>query len=194
MTALKEKTEHRLDMLKYSIIATFIVMFFIIAAAVLFYNCSTKVKQEKAIDGGITATAKVVKVETRSHSSSSYFYHRTTTTYYASYEYIDGNGIKYSGLLLDNPYSTYESAAQRIGEEITIYIDGKGTSIPKGEKTNYKACLVFGIIMSVLGIGVGIYGYGSIIAINRGRKKAIVSQIIIDEADYSIEMQDEETK
>ena len=188
---LKEKTLDRLENLKYVLIAAVVVLFFVVAAIVLFYNCSLNIKQQKAIDGGVTATAKIVKVD--AHVSSSSMFPKSTTTYYLVYEYIDDKGVKYSGNVLNDPYKTYESAAKHIGEEITIYIDGKGNSIPKGEKTNYVACLVFGILMCILGTAAAAYSCYLIIPLYR-KNKTVRTNIVIDESDYEVETQDSQTK
>ena len=186
---MKEKILDRLENLKYVLVAAFVILFFVVAAVVLFYNCSINVKQQKASDGGVTATAKIVKVD--AHVSSSSMFPKSTTTYYLVYEYIDDNGVEYSGSVLNDPYDTYESAAKHIGEDITIYIDGKGNSIPRGETTNYVACLVFGILMCILATATTIYSCYLIIPLYR-KDKTVKAHIVIYESDYEVKMQDDE--
>lgn len=70
------------------------------------------------------------------------------------YEYIDDNGIKYSGSTTKTVVYGYEAAEEAIenGLTIKIYIDGKGNSFPVGaeaSKQQFIAILVSALILIV---------------------------------------------
>lgn len=81
-------------------------------------------RQQMIVDGK-TATAVIY----------SYRQDSVHSPYACAYKYIDESGLEYWGIL-PPIYKTKQEAEQHIGEEIEIYIDGKGESFPVGEKPN----------------------------------------------------------
>ena len=100
------------------------------------------VQQQKAIDGGVIVEATIVDVERDSERSS---------TWRECYEYIDDDGVRYSGRGKSGIKSEAEARAH-IGTKIKIYIDGKGNSVPVGRNPDYKATLILGVFFFILTI------------------------------------------
>lgn len=76
--------------------------------------------------------------------------------YACAYKYIDENGLEYWGIL-PPVYKTKQEAEQHIGEEVEIYIDGKGNCFPVGEEPNIAYDVTW-VIISVISVCADIAG------------------------------------
>ncbi|MDE6474702.1 MAG: DUF3592 domain-containing protein [Clostridia bacterium] len=141
-----------------------IAFVFLLITGVMFLNYYISLQHRKAIADGVIVEATVVKVERDSERS---------TTWRECYEYVDDNGVKYSGWGKSGIKSEAEARAH-IGTKIKIYIDGKGNSIPVGRKPAVKSNLILSVIFATLTI-ILIVIYICLLA-KRKDEKALIEQ------------------
>ena len=126
---------------KATIFALLCVLFALLCgvAGFCFFQFFNEKHFKEMIDDGVTAKAEIYSCGQDNIRSP----------YGCTYKYIDENGIEYIGILKPI-YETKQEAEKHIGEEIEIYIDGKGQSIPVGEEPQIGYALTWVIISTAL--------------------------------------------
>ena len=131
-------------------ISTYIVIAIIIfiAGSCLIWFYLESVHFRKNYDFEHPVIAKYFEVQKAIIDSSKFMYQ-----YFLYYEYTSPEGIYYCG-----PYEVYKSrseAESHLGEEVLIYIDGKGGSTPFASYGNKNTwALILSIIAFLLGIAI----------------------------------------
>ncbi len=105
----------------------------------VFINFFLEKHFQQMIDDGIVVEAEIYSCRQR----------HLRAPYASVYKYVDENGRKYIGRLKPI-YKTKEEAETHIGETVEIYIDGKGKSIPVGEKPHIGRSLFWVIFSTIL--------------------------------------------
>ncbi|MDE6604877.1 MAG: hypothetical protein K2K85_02505 [Clostridia bacterium] len=151
---MKEKLKNFWDDIKTYIAPIFIIVAIGVIVVISICKCVVEVKMQNAQNGGVIVEATIVNV--RSYGSSGMigeFRTRGDKSFETIYNYIDVDGTIYSGTAKAG-YNTEKEAKQHIGEKIEIYIDGKGNSIAKGNKTNPTQYIIVAIIFFIIDVAI----------------------------------------
>lgn len=158
MSQNKEKTELRKT--ANSVLGTAIVL--LVFAVLCFFGYFSSIRKLNAIEGGVIAEAEIV--------NTSYFNPHTKVGrgyWRLEYEYIDENGVRYSGYD-GSSFNNEAEAMQYLGTKVDIYIDGKGHSIVVGNTPANTELMIIAIVLIVLAI-VAIAVYCKLLVIDKRR-------------------------
>ncbi|MDE7396054.1 MAG: hypothetical protein K2M95_08075 [Clostridiales bacterium] len=127
---------------KRTFLILFCIGFLILVAisAVCFYSFSNQKYHEKMIEKGDTATAEIYGYRYASGPMSGV---------HCVYKCVE-NGITYEGEW--GPQMPSKEAEAYIGNQITIYIDGKGESFPVEDEPSTALTLTFSILITALAL------------------------------------------
>lgn len=126
----------------------FIVLALVLIAGAgrLWYACKEEVWRQEAIDGGVIVQAEIVRIHDKSRGGSA-----PPHIFELWYEYIDENGIKYSGVAKDGAMWHAVAESYR-GTKVDIYIDGRGNSIAVGRETHYELMVALSILLTIASV------------------------------------------
>ncbi|MDE7079831.1 MAG: DUF3592 domain-containing protein [Clostridia bacterium] len=156
----KEKSETRKT--ANSVLFTAIaLLFFAVMFFGSYYIC---IRDRKTIARDVIVEAEFVDISY--HNPSTKF---SRGSWKLVYEYIDENGVKYSGYgkKFDDEYE----ARSYIGTNVKIYIDGEGHSIIVGYEPGDRGSLIIAIVLIILTL-VALAVYVKLLLVDKRKTKA----------------------